>query len=424
MYVKLMKKLIVLMSSDYAYHGIKHGIKLTPGRIRSGSSSTDRPAAALTQAGLQPSQPSWAVTRPAPGPANVTTDSEAESRRRLCGHHTAARVPCHLSFSPVAGDVYFHIIEKRDRPYIKMQLFKLILQLFCFFGTGPSCSCSVLMSCPTVEYPTLENMDYSSGKRVGRALRVLTDEKAIEIYCCKLSLIRPDSFKSSLQGTVLRTKGQSARIAAQYGVSPKTIRDIWNRRTWSCTTAHLWHEEKDWEIQCAQAISQPTLASPCQQSRTTSSINAVPNTQHDFSALLRQSASSLHPLPIPTFQGAIATSTARPTSTDMFAASCGSPAAEQARAMYAATQTPKHSLAIDDGDAPQWRRWADAVLLLPPPPPIDRDLPSHHAESPTPRRRAGSRAPKHALYPRRLQPRASAASPSHGRFRRNTSRAR
>jgi hypothetical protein len=102
----------------------------------------------------------------------------------------------------------------------------------------------------------------STHKRAGRALGViLTDEQAIEIYCCKLSLKRPDSFKSSLQGTDFKTKGQSARIAGQYGVSPKTIRDIWNRRTWSYTTAHLWHEEKEWDFRSGSWVTFEML--PC-----------------------------------------------------------------------------------------------------------------------------------------------------------------
>jgi hypothetical protein len=31
----------------------------------------------------------------------------------------------------------------------------------------------------------------------------------------------------------------SARLAAQYGVTPKAVRDIWNRRTWTSITLTL-----------------------------------------------------------------------------------------------------------------------------------------------------------------------------------------
>mmetsp|Transcript_26986 Transcript_26986/g.71027 ORF Transcript_26986/g.71027 Transcript_26986/m.71027 type:complete len:127 (-) Transcript_26986:20-400(-) len=32
----------------------------------------------------------------------------------------------------------------------------------------------------------------------------------------------------------------SAHLAAEYGVTTKTIRDIWNRSTWGKVTRHLW----------------------------------------------------------------------------------------------------------------------------------------------------------------------------------------
>jgi hypothetical protein len=90
---------------------------------------------------------------------------------------------------------------------------------------------------------------------------VLSDKQAIEIYRCKLRLRTPDSFKSSLQSVEARSKGQSAQIASRFGVSPKTIRDIWNRRTWVHTTEHMWCEEEDAEasifsvtILCLQVI--------------------------------------------------------------------------------------------------------------------------------------------------------------------------
>jgi hypothetical protein len=36
----------------------------------------------------------------------------------------------------------------------------------------------------------------------------------------------------------------SVLLAAQYGVSPKTIRDIWNRKTWTHSTADLFERDK------------------------------------------------------------------------------------------------------------------------------------------------------------------------------------
>ncbi len=40
----------------------------------------------------------------------------------------------------------------------------------------------------------------------------------------------------------------SVLLAAQYGVSSKTIRDIWNRKSWAQTTADLFEREKSHTI--------------------------------------------------------------------------------------------------------------------------------------------------------------------------------
>jgi hypothetical protein len=43
----------------------------------------------------------------------------------------------------------------------------------------------------------------------------------------------------------------SVLLAAQYGVSPKTIRDIWNRKTWISATADLYEKEQTQTINLA-----------------------------------------------------------------------------------------------------------------------------------------------------------------------------
>jgi hypothetical protein len=77
---------------------------------------------------------------------------------------------------------------------------------------------------------------------------VLSDSQAIEIYKCKLQLLRPSSFESCMQSAESRIKGQSVPVAARFGVSPKTVRDIWNRRTWAFTTEKLWEEEDGFSV--------------------------------------------------------------------------------------------------------------------------------------------------------------------------------
>ena len=73
---------------------------------------------------------------------------------------------------------------------------------------------------------------------------VLTDAQAFAIYKRKLDLLTPRSFKSCLQDVESRTKGRSSSVGKEFGVSAKTIRDIWSRRTWTRTTASLWEIEK------------------------------------------------------------------------------------------------------------------------------------------------------------------------------------
>ena len=87
--------------------------------------------------------------------------------------------------------------------------------------------------------------DDERGDRIGL---VLSATQAIEIYKCKLSYRHPNSFESCLRTTEARIKGQSVPVAERFGVSPKTVRDIWNRRTWAYTTSHLWHEEESSEM--------------------------------------------------------------------------------------------------------------------------------------------------------------------------------
>jgi hypothetical protein len=94
-------------------------------------------------------------------------------------------------------------------------------------------------------YEEIVPKDEDDGERVGL---VLTATQAIAIYRCKLGFRQPRTFESCLLPAESRIKGQSVPVAHMFGVSPKTVRDIWNRRTWAYTTAHLWTEEEDNEV--------------------------------------------------------------------------------------------------------------------------------------------------------------------------------
>ncbi len=87
-------------------------------------------------------------------------------------------------------------------------------------------------------------MNNQPSKSIGKIRRVLLNkESAIEIYKHKLSLIAPTSFKSCVEKSEIKVKGQSSKLAQKYGVSAKTIRDIWNKRSWASATCHLWRKE-------------------------------------------------------------------------------------------------------------------------------------------------------------------------------------
>jgi len=65
-----------------------------------------------------------------------------------------------------------------------------------------------------------------AGSHSQRSRALLTEQQAVAIYSRRLN--------AAADG------GRSSRVLAwQYGVSPKTIRDIWSRRTWARSTAHL-----------------------------------------------------------------------------------------------------------------------------------------------------------------------------------------
>ena len=57
----------------------------------------------------------------------------------------------------------------------------------------------------------------------------MTEKEAVEIYL----------FRKYRPGHKVST----AMLSRQYNVSPKAIRDIWNRRTWAPETQHLWTDD-------------------------------------------------------------------------------------------------------------------------------------------------------------------------------------
>lgn len=73
---------------------------------------------------------------------------------------------------------------------------------------------------------------------------VLTVSQARDIY----GLNYLASNMASTPNLLGQEVSHSVLLAAQYGVSPKTIRDIWNRKSWAHTTADLFEKDKNGTI--------------------------------------------------------------------------------------------------------------------------------------------------------------------------------
>jgi hypothetical protein len=68
---------------------------------------------------------------------------------------------------------------------------------------------------------------------------MLTEDDAVKIYEIKLSWrLQP---RSDVPSRLLR--GKSGPVAKLFGVSSRTIRDIWNRQAWTFATRRLWCRE-------------------------------------------------------------------------------------------------------------------------------------------------------------------------------------
>mmetsp|Transcript_63357 Transcript_63357/g.169410 ORF Transcript_63357/g.169410 Transcript_63357/m.169410 type:complete len:196 (+) Transcript_63357:205-792(+) len=81
-----------------------------------------------------------------------------------------------------------------------------------------------LSSCPDEEardWHLSVNNNYNG--RPGQQRRILTKDQAIAIYA-------------------QRKSAKASSVAANFHINTKTVRDIWNRRTWAEETQHLWEE--------------------------------------------------------------------------------------------------------------------------------------------------------------------------------------
>jgi hypothetical protein len=69
---------------------------------------------------------------------------------------------------------------------------------------------------------------------------VLSKASAFEIYRLQIKVLMQ---RSSLLQSSASMNQQSVHASKLFGASPKTIRDIWSRRTWQHATDMLWRQE-------------------------------------------------------------------------------------------------------------------------------------------------------------------------------------
>jgi hypothetical protein len=73
----------------------------------------------------------------------------------------------------------------------------------------------------------------------------LTEAQVIEIYKFKVDTLSRcrRTFKYAWEPSEKILRGQGVDVAQSYGLDPKTVRAIWQRKTWTKVTNHLWKEE-------------------------------------------------------------------------------------------------------------------------------------------------------------------------------------
>lgn len=93
--------------------------------------------------------------------------------------------------------------------------------------------------------------DYSSDRSStpstpGKIVRkiVLTSAQAKDIFAIRPSMDSPDA--RAARGRISES-ARSRAVGARYGISAKTVRDIWNRVTWTAATEPLWTDQ---EVRC------------------------------------------------------------------------------------------------------------------------------------------------------------------------------
>ena len=74
---------------------------------------------------------------------------------------------------------------------------------------------------------------------------VLNQQTAVQIYQLKIDIQEKNIGQVPQKSWTV----DSIRVSNRFDVSPKTIRDIWNRRTWQQSTQVLWPQENSEDLE-------------------------------------------------------------------------------------------------------------------------------------------------------------------------------
>ena len=91
---------------------------------------------------------------------------------------------------------------------------------------------------------------------------MLSEVEAIEIYRAKIAVQTeiaasyPQNIKNLRSILRMGSSRRLIELSEKYGVNPRTIRDLWNRKTWAYATIFLWPEEHYLKLHSVQDANQ------------------------------------------------------------------------------------------------------------------------------------------------------------------------
>ena len=83
---------------------------------------------------------------------------------------------------------------------------------------------------------------------------MLNQIQVSEIYQAKIAFLsakislQPFKQSQSLRSLIRGHSTEIQQISKRFKITSRTVRDIWNRRTWACATKDLWPEEYQFDV--------------------------------------------------------------------------------------------------------------------------------------------------------------------------------